>query len=72
MGNAKPLATIYEPEPEKPVESASTVPAATATKSGISDEMKKSSYWYIESKLNIWTQKEADAELVQRCGTGMP
>jgi Trypsin-like peptidase domain len=67
MGSPKPLATIYEPEPEKPVPSASTPagpPTSTAaTKVTTSDEMKKSSYWYVESKLNIWTPKEAEAEL---------
>ncbi len=67
MGSPKPLAAIYEPQPEKPVQSASTAagpPASpTATKVAISDEMKKSSYWYVESKLNIWTRKEAEAEL---------
>jgi hypothetical protein len=67
MGTPKPLAAIYEPEPEKPAESAATAnapPAApVASKVAISEEMKKSSYWYVESKLNVWTKKEADAEL---------
>ena len=67
MGSPKPLAAIYEPAPEKPPESANAVggPPATpvASKVAISEEMKKSSYWYVESKLNAWTKKEADAEL---------
>ena len=67
MGTPKPLAAIYEPEPEKPAEisnAASSPPAApVASKVAISEEMKKSSYWYVESKLFVWTKKEADAEL---------
>jgi hypothetical protein len=67
MGSPKSLATIYEPEPEKPATNTSSTSAppssATASKVVISDEMKKSSYWYVESKLFIWTRKEADAEL---------
>lgn len=67
MGAPKPLAAIYEPEPEKPVESAATASAPAAapvvSKVAISEEMKKSSYWYVESKLHVWTKKEADAEL---------
>jgi hypothetical protein len=67
MGSPKSLASIYEPEPEKPAENASTAgtsPAApVASKTALSEEMKKSSYWYVESKLFIWTKKEADAEL---------
>ncbi len=67
MGTPKPLATIYEPEPEKPAQSATTPggtpPSPVPTKVAISDEMKKSSYWYVESKLNIWTRKDAEAEL---------
>jgi hypothetical protein len=69
MGSPKPLSSIYEPEPEKPAENAiktgGSAESAAATKTGISDEMKKSSYWFIESKLNIWTRKEAEAELGQ-------
>jgi len=67
MGSPRPLASIYEPEPEKAADTAKVSagqPVATATSNVVvSDEMKKSSYWYIESKLNIWTRKEADAEL---------
>jgi hypothetical protein len=69
MGSPKSLAAIYEPEPEKPAESANTAsapataPAPVGSKVAISEEMKKSSYWYVESKLNIWTKKDADAEL---------
>jgi hypothetical protein len=67
MGSPKSLAAIYEPEPEKPTESATTVSAPPASpvvsKVAISEEMKKSSYWYVESKLFIWTKKDADSEL---------
>lgn len=67
MGSAKSLASIYEPEPEKPTETptkAGGPPSSPVTsKAGVSDEMKKSSYWYVESKLNVWTRKEAEAEL---------
>jgi hypothetical protein len=67
MGSPKPLSAIYEPEPEKPAESANAASAPPAapvvSKAAISEEMKKSSYWYVESKLNVWTKKEADAEL---------
>jgi len=67
MSSPKPLAAIYEPEPEKPAQNAATAggpPMSTApTKVVISEEMKKSSYWYVESKLNTWTTKEAAAEL---------
>ncbi len=67
MGSPKSLASIYEPEPEKPTENANAAdsPPGTpvASKVAISEEMKKSSYWYVESKLFAWTKKEADAEL---------
>lgn len=67
MGSPKPLAAIYEPEPEKAPESANTpgnVPAVpVASKVAISEEMKKSSYWYVVSKLFAWTKTQADAEL---------
>jgi trypsin-like peptidase len=67
MGSAKSLASIYEPEPEKPVQSATTAggPPASSVASNvvISDEMKKSSFWYVQSKLHVWTRKEAEAEL---------
>jgi trypsin-like peptidase len=69
MGAAKPLSAIYEPEPqpEKPAENPVSAAAPSASlaeaKSVIPEEMKKSSYWYIEAKLFSWTKKDADAQL---------
>lgn len=66
----KPLASIYEPEPAttKPQAKASEVPASvpkgtSPDKPLLSDEMKKSSFLYLESKLRFWTEEDAKREL---------
>jgi hypothetical protein len=67
MGAPQPLASIYEPEPEKTIVPASTTGGTQASPAAsnvaIPDEMKKSSFWYVQSKLHVWTKKEAEVQL---------
>ena|SRR2546425_7303744 len=69
----RPLASIYESRPEitkseeaRNTEGASSsgVALTSATpKPMVSEGMKKSSFWYLQSKLRIWTEEDARNEL---------
>lgn len=73
MSSTQPrsLESIYEPEPVKPQEdtskNASTNPAAVATSSNAipspSEDMKKSSLIYLETKIGIWSLEDTKKEL---------
>lgn len=71
----QPLASIYEPEPAKPDDTANRAdgkarPAAAASEAKppvstpvVSDGMKSNSIQYVESKLFAWTEDDARREL---------
>jgi len=56
----RPLASVYEPEPEA-AETPTT--AKSADRSSVPEEMRKSSALYLESKLKVWTVQDAGQEL---------
>lgn len=56
----KPLASIYEPEPDS---MKSQTKGTSPDKPLVPDAMKKSSFEYLESKLRTWTEEEAKKEL---------